>query len=64
LDVDCRSSVAGVVKGNTICLSGGVPSAGAGTVSIDAENLLSLFIDRAGYKLRCRVSFLMRELVV
>jgi hypothetical protein len=48
LDVDCHSSVAGGVKGNMICLSGGVPSADAGTVGVEAENLFSSFIARAG----------------
>jgi hypothetical protein len=36
-----------------ICLSGGVPSAGAGTVGVEAENLFSSFIARAGHELRC-----------
>ena len=46
LDVDCHSSVAGGVKGNRICLSGGVPPADAGTVGVEAENLFSSFIAR------------------
>ena len=63
MDVDCHSSVAGGVKGNMICLSGGVLSADAGTVGVEAENLFSSFIARAGYELRCCVVILMRELV-
>ena len=34
------------VKGNRIYLSGGVPSAGSGTVGVEAENLLLSFIAR------------------
>ena len=44
MGVDGNSSVAGGVKGNRICLSGGVPSADSGTVGVEAENLLSSFI--------------------
>lgn len=42
LSVDSNSSVAGGVKGNRICLSGGVPSADSGTVGVETENLSSL----------------------
>jgi hypothetical protein len=41
LDVDGYSSVAGGVKGNRICLSGGVPSA-----DLEAGNLFLSFIAR------------------
>jgi hypothetical protein len=58
-----HSLVAGGVKGNMICLSGGVPSAGAGTVGVEAENLFSSFIARAGHELRCCVALLMRGAV-
>jgi hypothetical protein len=60
LDVACDSSVTGGVKGNIICLSDGVPSAGAGTVGVEAENLFSSFIARAGHELRCCVALLLR----
>lgn len=46
LDVDGNSLVAGGVKGNRICLSGGVPSADSGTVGVESENLFSSFIAR------------------
>jgi hypothetical protein len=45
LSVDGNSSVAGGVKGNRICLSGGVPSADSGTVGVETEDLSS-FIAR------------------
>jgi hypothetical protein len=51
------------VKGNRICLSGGVLLADAGTVGVEAKNLFSLFIARPGGELRCCVVLLMRELV-
>lgn len=41
----------GDVKGNMICLSGGVLSADAGTVGVEAKNLFSSFIARAGHEL-------------
>jgi hypothetical protein len=44
LDVDCHSSVVGSVKGNGICLSGGVPLVDSGTVGVEAEDLFLLFI--------------------
>ena len=47
MDVDCKSLVAGGVKGNGICLSGGVPSADLGTIGVEAENLFSSFIARS-----------------
>jgi hypothetical protein len=43
-DVDCYLLVARGVKGKQICLSGGVLLADLGTVGVEAENLLSLFI--------------------
>ena len=46
MDVDGHSSVAGGVKGNRICLSGGVPLADSGTVGVEAENLFLSFIDQ------------------
>lgn len=42
LSVDGDSSVAGGVKGNRICLSGGGPSAESRTVGVEIENLSSL----------------------
>ena len=48
MDIDCYSSVAGGVKGNRICLSGGVLLADAGIVGVEAENLFSLFVARPG----------------
>jgi hypothetical protein len=41
MDVDCKSSVARGVKGNGICLSGGVPSADLGAIGVEGENLFS-----------------------
>jgi hypothetical protein len=35
-------SVAGGIKSNRICLSGGVPSADSGIVGVEADNLFSL----------------------
>jgi len=50
LSVDGDSSVAGGVKGNRVCLSGGVPFAESRTVGIEIENLSSLL---AGVEFRC-----------
>jgi hypothetical protein len=47
--------VAGGVKGNRICLSGGVLLVDAGTVGVEAENLFLLFITRPSGELRCYI---------
>jgi len=62
LSVDGDSSVAGGVKGNRICLSGGGPSAESRTVGVEIENLSSLI---AWLVLSFDVcdAFLMREAV-
>jgi hypothetical protein len=63
LGVDGNSSVAGGVKGNQICLSGGVPSADSGIVGVEAENLFSSFIARPVMSFDVCVALLMREAV-
>jgi hypothetical protein len=58
-----RELIAGGVKGNTICLPGGVPFAGAGRVGVEAKNFFSSFVARAGHELRCCDALLMRDAV-